>query len=309
MNPHLIVSLLLAVLLVLVGCGESGDRDATDADGDGKPVVFATNYPLAYFAERIAGDTAEVRFPQIEGDPAFWRPSDAQIAEMQGAALILTNGAAYEKWAATASLPSAKTVDSSAAFADRYIVIADAKTHSHGASGDHSHGGTAFTTWLDFDQARQQAQAVRDALMEAMPNERDALKANADTLLGEISKLDQEMSSVTAELGERPLMASHPVYQYFARRYGLNIKAVLWEPETVPTASDMEGLETIRKDHPAKWMIWEGEPASESIALLGEIGVASVVVDPCGNRPDTGDWLSVMRQNVENLKALADNDG
>jgi len=27
------------------------------------------------------------------------------------------------------------------------------------------------------------------------------------------------------------------------------------------------------------------------------------VFDPCGNAPDQGDFMSVMRQNVENLKA------
>jgi len=33
------------------------------------------------------------------------------------------------------------------------------------------------------------------------------------------------------------------------------------------------------------------------------IGVKSLVFDPCGNKPDQGDFLSVMWQNVENLKS------
>ncbi|MEM9082949.1 MAG: zinc ABC transporter substrate-binding protein, partial [Planctomycetota bacterium] len=101
-----------------------------------------------------------------------------------------------------------------------------------------------------------------------------------------------------------PLVASHPVYQYFARQYGLNIKAVLWEPETVPSEEDMAALRTILADHPATWMIWEGEPASESVELLQSIGITSVIVDPSGNRPDEGDWLSVMKQSIENIKAI-----
>ena len=44
----------LAVVLLVAGCGGSG---SADGDGSaGKPVVYTTNYPLAYFAERIAGD-------------------------------------------------------------------------------------------------------------------------------------------------------------------------------------------------------------------------------------------------------------
>ncbi len=299
--PNLTV---LALVVLVVGCDQSGSSDG-DADNNGKPVVYATNYPLAYFAERIAGDTAAVRFPEIDGDPAFWRPSDAQVADMQGADLILTNGATYEKWAKTVSLPPKKTVDTSVSFASALIEIKDATTHSHGSEGEHSHAGTAFTTWMDFDQARQQAIAVRDALVKAMPDDKETLNANADALLADLAKLHEDMRSVTTAIGDRPLVASHPVYQYFARQYKLKIESVLWEPETVPTEADVADLKRILKDHPAAWMIWEGEPASESVGLLKGIGVESVIVDPAGNRPDQGDWLSVMKRNIDNLRAVA----
>lgn len=293
------------MVMLAAGCGETSTAPSPGDANNGEPFVYTTNYPLAYFAERIAGDTVEVRFPEIEGDPAFWRPSDEQVADMQGATLILTNGATYEKWAKTVSLPSAKTVDTSAGFADRFIEIAGSETHSHGKEGEHSHAGTAFTTWMDFNQARQQAEAVRDVLIEAMPDQAETLRSNADALLADIAKLDDEMKAVTAAIGERPLMASHPVYQYFARQYGLSIKAVLWEPETVPSEQDMAALRAILAEHEAAWMVWEGEPAAESVEMLQAIGVSSVVVDPSGNRPDDGDWLAVMKQNIGNLKAVS----
>jgi zinc transport system substrate-binding protein len=39
----------------------------------------------------------------------------------------------------------------------------------------------------------------------------------------------------------------------------------------------------------------------ESAEWLKAIGVDSLVFNPCSNTPDQGDFLSVMRQNVENL--------
>lgn len=290
------------LLMAIAGCSDlSGDADEQD---NRYRVLYTTNYPLAFFAERITGDTVEVIFPEIDGDPAFWQPSDQQIAEMQAARLILTNGATYEKWAKTVSLPSAKTIDTSKGFADKFIKISGSQTHSHGAEGEHADAGTAFTTWMDFDQARQQAEAVRDALVEAMPDEAEAFRDNAKALLAEIDDLHIDMKSVTASIGDRPLLASHPVYQYFSREYGLNIKAVLWEPGSIPGEQDMTALASILADHKAEWMVWEGEPATKSTEMLGAIGVGSVVVDPSGNRPGEGDWLSVMRQNIENLKAV-----
>jgi len=62
-------------------------------------------------------------------------------------------------------------------------------------------------------------------------------------------------------------------------------------------------LQNILKDHPAKWMIWEGEPIKESVEKLKAIGMQSVVFDPCGNTPDQGNFITMMQQNVENLKA------
>jgi len=48
-------------------------------------------------------------------------------------------------------------------------------------------------------------------------------------------------------------------------------------------------------------MLWEGEPLEKTVAILEELGISSVVFAPCGNTPELGDFLSVMRENVENL--------
>ena len=96
-------------------------------------------------------------------------------------------------------------------------------------------------------------------------------------------------------------MVSHPVYDYFARGYELNIKSVHWEPDEIPTNENMMELNHILKEHPAKWMIWEGKPVQESVERLKAISIDSLVFDPCGNAPDQGDFMSVMRQNLENL--------
>jgi zinc transport system substrate-binding protein len=73
----------------------------------------------------------------------------------------------------------------------------------------------------------------------------------------------------------------------------------------VPGKEAVEELDGILKEHPATVMLWEGAPADASVALLKEKGIASLVFDPCGNRPESGDFLSVMEANVVNLEALA----
>ena len=266
--------------------------------------IFASNYPLSYFAERISGKPEIVIFPEIDGDPAFWEPKPADIITIQQADIILLNGATYEKWQTAVSLPKRKIVDTSKAFRQNFIIMEEAVDHAHGPSGAHSHSGTAFTTWIDLNQAAFQAKAIKDAMAKQKVTSEKNLNRNFDSLIEDLRVLDTEISKMTQGHSTIPLVASHPVYQYFARRYGLNIKAVMWEPDAFPDEQMWTHLEEIVKEHPAKWMIWEGDPLPQSVAKLKEMGIESIVFDPCGNRPERGDLLSVMRQNVENLKRI-----
>lgn len=269
-----------------------------------KPVVYASNYPLAYFAERIAGDAVEVRFPaEGKGDPSFWKPGNDDIAAMQRGDLILLNGATYEKWRKRTTLPPSKLVDTSKAFSKNFIKTKRV-VHSHGPGKSHSHGGTAGTTWMDLTQAKQQAEKVRDALTKLLPEKKAAFETAFDSLAADIDALHQEFLKAGKNIGDKPLVVSHPVYQYFSRCYDLNVKSVHWEPTEDPGSKGKADLAKILKKHDAKWMIWEGKPIEDSVKLLADKGIASIVIDPCGNRPDEGDWMSVMRANVEQLQSI-----
>jgi zinc transport system substrate-binding protein len=50
-------------------------------------------------------------------------------------------------------------------------------------------------------------------------------------------------------------------------------------------------------------MLWEGQPLPEVENQLASLGIVAVVFNPCANKPDSGDFLSVMKQNLINLKA------
>ena len=270
-------------------------------------VVYTVNYPLHYFAQRIAGDHAEVVLPvPADVDPAFWQPDAAAIGGFQRADIILLNGAGYAKWVSRVSLPRRKLVDTSAGFSDRYIQTEGSITHSHGREGDHSHAGTAFTTWLDFRQAVEQARAVRDALSRWMPEQGDAFAGNFLALERDLLDLDAQLEAIVARDPARPLIASHPVYQYLARRYSLNLKSVMWEPDAMPPKPEWQILAELREGHPASWMLWERDPAPEISERLQQLGVQSLVFDPCGNRPGAGDFLRVMSNNVANMKRVFD---
>lgn len=266
-------------------------------------VVYVVNYPLQYFAQRITGDQARVEFPCPSGeDPAYWVPNVSVVSAYQKADLILLNGADYAKWINKVSLPRSKMVNTSIKSKDRYIKLEEAVTHSHGPEGKHEHRGIAFTTWLDFDLASKQAASILAAMVRKRPELRSTFQENYDGLRKDLEALDRGVQAVVARDPSRPMIASHPVYQYLAKRYGINVKSVHWEPGQVPGAKQWQQLKDLLKGHPTKWMIWEGKPVQETVDKLKSLGIGSLVFDPCGNAPQEGDFMEVMRENVRNLR-------
>jgi len=267
--------------------------------------IYVVNYPLKYFAERIGGDQVQVVFPApADIDPAYWHPNMADISAYQKADLILLNGAGYAKWVNKVSLPRSKMVNTSRQFKDRYITTKAVMTHSHGAEGEHAHESLAFTTWLDLELAARQAEAIASAMGRKRPELKDVFQRNYESLKEDLLALDRKIQAIVSQDRSIPLIASHPVYDYFARRYGLNLKSIHWEPDETPTSKQWRELKRIRKTHPAEWMIWEGEPMKGTVEHLESIGIRTLVFDPCGNVPEKGDFLTRMRQNVENLLAI-----
>ena len=303
MRRRALIILMTSLVLSIIGCKKEQPK-TDDSARDEEVKVFASNYPLSYFAERISGNSEIVIFPEIDGDPAFWQPKPADIITIQQSDIILLNGASYEKWQTAVSLPKRKVVDTSKGFRAQYIIMEEAVDHAHGPTGAHSHSGTAFTTWIDLNQAAFQAKAIKDAMVKQNVSPEDVLNKSFEALIADMKALDTEINEMAQGQSEVPLIASHPVYQYFARRYGLNINAVMWEPDVFPDEQAWTHLEEIVKEHPAKWMIWEGDPLQQSVERLKEMGINSVIFDPCGNKPERGDFLSVMKENVENLREV-----
>jgi zinc transport system substrate-binding protein len=306
---RLTTTIVISLLISLAACGGNGP-ETTEPVADETPnrlVVFTVNYPLAYFAERIGGDEVEVVFPAPPNeDPAFWSPDAESIAAYQGADLILLNGAGYAKWVERATMPPSKLVDSTSGAADRLLELTGTVTHSHGPEGDHEHQGWAFTTWLDPTLAIEQARAIAAALQSRLPGSDTAIAERLTALEADLSALDAQFVTATNTIGDEPLLFSHPVYQYFIHRYGLNGLDVHWEPDVPPDSKMWSELGHILDHNPAKWMLWEGKPLEATVTSLQEQGISSAVISPCANKPAEGDWLSVMAANAATLESIAE---
>lgn len=297
----------MGISLVLGGCG--GSDTASSEQEAGSPsvlLVHTVNYPLQYFAARIGGDAVEALCPIPEGvDPSQWWPGSEAVARFQEADLILLNGADYAKWIKRVTLPENRMINTSRLVADRYLPQEGAVTHTHGPEGDHAHGALAFTTWLDPTLALEQARAVLEALVQARPESGDRFRASFAELEAELGELDLRLAIAARTLGNRPILFSHPVYQYLEQRYELNGLSLHWEPDDPPSEARLDELREILETHRARVLFWEDEPLKEMRSELAFLGIRSAVYAPAAGVPASGDFMSIMQRNVTAFETVA----
>jgi len=266
--------------------------------------IYTVNYPLAYFARRIGGEFVTVSFPAPAGvDPAIWRPAPLVILDFQQADLILQNGAGYAAWTTQAALPTERMVDTSALFSDRLIRIERSVRHQHGPEGyTHTHGDTAFTTWLDPELAALHAESILAAIMRARPAQAAEFRTNYQSLLADLRNLDADLGAVFKQSYDAVIIFSHPVYQYLTRKYGVQAVTMHWEPDQPLAAEDLQQLDGIPGN--LRLVIWEGQPLEANIDALNKAGYQSVVFNPAANPTGGTDYLEIMAMNAAKLRAI-----
>lgn len=303
----LALSLGLTTTLGILGCKQENPAAPASAEASvAEEAVLTSFYPTAYFARRIAGGLVTVDCPVPEGeDPIFWQPPRPALERYQGARLIVLNGAEFEKWASTASLPASRVVRSAEGFRDRYVTFDTGITHSHGPAGEHSHEGIDGHTWLDPINAIEQSRAIAEGMKRAWPEHAQAFDANLALLVSDLTALDASFKALTPKLEGVRLIASHPAYNYLAKRYGWSITNLDLDPEAGLTAEAMEEIaEAIGSHEGQAVLLWESAPSESGF----EAPCPSIVFSPAelaatGSNEPEEDYLDIMRGNLSRLES------
>ncbi|MSU40510.1 MAG: zinc ABC transporter substrate-binding protein [Pedosphaera sp.] len=314
MNTPRLQLLLIAMLAVALGCSPATPQKVAPNTATGSLRIVAANYPLQYFARRIAGDLAVVTQPAPAGeDPSDWQPATNQlrafIRDCQAADLILLNTPGYSRWVDWGSLAERQCVHTTASFADHLVPVEEQfrqGAHQHGTGRQHSHATLAVTVWLDPQLAIRQAAAIGAALSRLRPAQAQTFAANLRVLESDLQSLHREWTQLLDGREAMPLLASHPVYQYFQKRYRLNLQSVHWEPDEMPDEKEWAAFAVLLAKHPARWMLWEDAPLPAIAARLRGLGVTPVVLAPGFAAPDSGDYLDLMRRNTAELRRALD---
>ena len=183
------------------------------------PLVVTTASIFADMTRMIGGDAVRVEtIVPIGGDPHTHEPTPRDARLVTAADLILRNGLTFEGWLN-------ELIDNSGTAAP---VVTITRGVTPIASSVYANA-TDPHAWMDVQRGLVYLENIRDALRELVPTEADMFDFNYRVYRQQLEDLDAYIRLSIERIPEehRVLITSHDAFQYFGRRYGLELESVL----------------------------------------------------------------------------------
>jgi zinc transport system substrate-binding protein len=277
------------------------------------PSVVATVKPLHALVAAVMGDLGTpALIVKGAASPHSYslKPSDAQA--LQSANLVFWTGHGLELFlqdSINTLAPNATIVELSKSPGIELLPPRETGTFEQHNDGDeahdehgHEHGEEQdLHFFLDPANAKVMVATIADSLVAADPEHADTYRANAAKETADLDALITETEASLAPIKDRPFVVFHDAYQYFEKRFGLNVAgSVTLSPEIAPGADRINEIRAKLKTLDAACVFAEPVFDPRIVTVLTEGTTAKQgVLDPEGANLDEGPGL--YRQLIENL--------
>lgn len=288
-----IISGALAVItsIMLIGCGTNYDTKTTNDEGNKKVNIMVSVYPLKEFADKIAGDKAEVSCMVPDNmEPHDYEPKTKDFEALIKSDAFIYNGLGLETW-----VDQVKSV-----IGDKELRIVDS---SEGVEVRKEGEVIDPHSWLSLKEAEKQAENIKDTLVEIDEDNKAYYEENYDAFVGELESLYNEYKEKFDNLSTKDFVTGHAAFGYLCRDFGLQQKSVenLFA-EGEPTPKQLEQLVTFCKENNIKTVFSESLASPKvSETLAKEVGAEVVPILTLESNEDDKSYVEAMRYNLEEI--------
>lgn len=288
-----IISGALAVItsIMLIGCGTNSDTKTTNDEGNKKVNIMVSVYPLKEFADKIAGDKAEVSCMVPDNmEPHDYEPKTKDFEALIKSDAFIYNGLGLETW-----VDQVKSV-----IGDKELRIVDS---SEGVEVRKEGEVIDPHSWLSLKEAEKQAENIKDTLVEIDEDNKAYYEENYDAFVGELESLYNEYKEKFDNLSTKDFVTGHAAFGYLCRDFGLQQKSVenLFA-EGEPTPKQLEQLVTFCKENNIKTVFSESLASPKvSETLAKEVGAEVVSILTLESNEDDKSYVEAMRYNLEEI--------
>lgn len=292
-----------------------------DTSSEKKLNVMASFYPMYDFATKVGGDKVEVTNMVPAGtEPHDWEPAATDVKNLEEADVFIYNGAGMEHWTEDV-LGALDNKELKVVEASRGLTLLEGKEEDEEETEDSSSDSDASDestdseitydphVWLNPLNAKAEMENIKNAFVEADPDNKDYYEQNYETYTEKFDQLDKEYKDGLADTKSKDLITSHEAFGYLCQAYGLNQVGIEGlSPDSEPDASRMNEIIKFAKENNVKTIFFEelvSPKVSETIA--DEIGAKTAVLNPLEGLTDDEisageDYFSVMESNLKTIE-------
>lgn len=273
---------------VLTGCSGGDQVTSGSATQSDALQVQASCYPLYFIAENVVGDLGEVtNLTQSGGEPHDLELSVAQVQAMSAADLVLYLGNDFQS-----SVEEAVSSTGVAAL-DAMSVVPESEVRS----GD-SH------MWLNPEYMASLTAEVAERLTAVSPENAAEIQENTEVLQAELEQLDADFAAGLAKMQGATMVVTHEAFGYLTDAYQLQqlgIRGV--NPEEEPsTAHLLEVADQAAAAGATTLFYDQAEDSSTANTYADLLNLQLAAINTLEVQPESGDYLSVMRENLSALQ-------
>lgn len=302
------IAIAAIISIVIIVSGSESKQDIPLQEG--KPAklrVVASFYPLYEFSKNVVGDKAEISTFIPNGvEPHDWEPNANDVLNLKESDIFVYNGAGMEpfvdKLIDSGEYDNVKFVETT-----KGIDLIQTNDEHQKEPGDH----TMYNphVWLDPVLAKHQVMMIKDAMVDADPDNKKSYEGNANAYSGKLEELNSKIQTELSNCKKDTFMPFHDAYSYFANRYGLQVFPLSGvSPESEVTAADLrEFVDFIQKNEIKT--IYSEEMVDPKLAttLAEEANAQVLIFSPLEGLTDKEmvdgiTYLDKMNENVQNLK-------
>jgi zinc transport system substrate-binding protein len=291
----------LATVLCFCACARESSTDAGTSTTDTETVkVSVTFNAMKEFVEAIGGDHVTVSTIIPDGtEPHAFEPKAQDLVDLSEARILVYNGLGMESWIddAIEACGNENLITVCATDGVTPIRNEGAEAKEHGQYDPH--------TWLSLKCAEAEVGNIKNALVEADPDNADDYESNYTDYIAALENLYQEYAERFAAVEKNSFVTGHAAFGYLCRDFHLSqnsVEDVFAEGE--PSAQQLAELVQYCKNH-AVTTIFAEELASTEVSetLASEVGAKVETIYTMASSEDGKTYLKRMEENLSKIYA------
>jgi zinc transport system substrate-binding protein len=302
-----LLALIIGAFSILASCSGK-EQSNIITKNENRITVYASFYPMYYFAKKIGGDRIDLRTLIPPGaEPHDWEPGPRDISNLQNASVFIYNGAGMENWVEKI-LKSINNENIIIVEASKGVDLLEDKGHRN---NDEENDSKQYDphVWLNPKYAKKQLEAVKNALVKADPINKDYYEENFLNNSRKMDELDTEYKNTISKFTRKDIVVTHGAFGYLCSAYELRQLAIEGSGHDLePSPGKMADIIKFIRENNVK-VIFHEELSNPKVAeaVARETGVKIMVLNTLGrlsekDMKDGKEYFSIMQQNLEALE-------